>query len=552
MPDQIYIGNFPKGQITSRLPFAIDNESFPNLFNMYVWRGRAKRKRGTILLGQLQIQTTLSSVLVGGAINLLTGLPNTATIAPGSISLVVGANTYTEPTPPDGNLIGTLAGSGTINYATGAVTILGGGSSAITGSFSYFPGNPVMGLRDFVQASESLYPLLLAFDTTNAYQVNQTGTAFFYNVTYYKTTDVPFTWSGQDYQQFWTTNYQGALWATNGIAGFNFKALTNTLAGNQSILQTSATTVTIGLTAHGLVNGDVVWINEVTGTIATGTGTTQNQNINGQSGVVTVIDADSFTGTFANANFQGGATGTGGIAEYLTNSAVAGTNGIKWYDGDPTNGSGVPAATGLGWVNFAPPLTALNVSIENSPELKWYLIGALVILPYKDRLLFFNPTIGTSTGQIVQLQDAVIWSWDGTAYYSDPVPANQTSDTRAYYVDQTGLGGYIAAGIDQPITTVSNNEDALLVGFAGPRGRKTRLHFTGDDISPFVFFTINSELPSNSTFSVISLDKGAIDIGVYGIAMTDQQGSQRIDLDIPDSVFQISNLFHGDAKGKLC
>ena len=56
MPDQIYIGNFAKGYRTNPLPFNIDNDAFPTMVNIYSWRGRAKRKRGTILLGQLQLQ----------------------------------------------------------------------------------------------------------------------------------------------------------------------------------------------------------------------------------------------------------------------------------------------------------------------------------------------------------------------------------------------------------------------------------------------------------------------------------------------------------------
>ena len=566
MPEQIYIGNFPKGQITDRLPFAIDNNSFPTLFNMYVWRGRAKRKRGTITLGQLAIQTTLSSTLVAGDINLLVGLPATSTIVPGSITLVVGANTYTEPSPPDGTLVGIPAGSGTINYATGAVTIASGAGSAITGSFSYFPGNPVMGLRDFINQSESLYPLLMAFDTTNAYQVNQAASPFFYNVTYYKGTQVPFVWSGQDYQQFWTTNYQGALWATNGNPGFNFVTATYT-SGSPGTAITF--TLTTGAGAFKtLVIGDKLWFNEFTGGSTT---------INGITGVVTSI-AGAATGVYVvtfNSSQTIGAADVG-IAQLLTNT-IPGQDGIKWYDGDPTSGNGIPGATGLGWMNFAPPLTALTVQIENSPLDKWYLIGALIIVPYKDRLLFCNPTIGNSKGAVIALQDVILWSSNGPAYYAvydtsnttlgatvftSLVPSNQSSGANqsalyfnvkqkpgaTYFVDQTGLGGYLAAGISQPITTVTTNEDVLLVGFAGPRGKKTRFVYTGNDLNPFLFFSINSELPSDCTFSAITLDKGAIDIGNYGIAMTDQQSCARIDLDIPDSVFQISNLSNGNQR----
>ena len=54
-----------------------------------------------------------------------------------------------------------------------------------------------------------------------------------------------------------------------------------------------------------------------------------------------------------------------GIVQLLTNS-IGSQDGIKWYDGDPTNGSGVPNSTGLGWVNFAPPTTQRPVAIDGS------------------------------------------------------------------------------------------------------------------------------------------------------------------------------------------
>lgn len=578
MPEQIYIGNFAKGLTTNRLPFVIDNDAFPTMYNFYSWRGRAKRKRGTIFLGQLEIQkqsvataTPPSAWQIGtimtlngsgaGTVNLIStflGSSTTASITPGSFTLSDGTNTFTDANH-DGTLQGTPAGSGTINYATGALSITGGAAAGlVVGTFSYFPGLPVMGLKDFDYISipnlvnvTTIYPFLLAFDTDYAYQLNQSSSSvFFYNVSYYKVTNNPVVWTGADYQLFWTANYQSALWSTNNKPGFNFKPLSNVLG--VSVTQVSATRVNINITAHGLVVDDIVWINEVTGTIASGSGSTSNQNINSQTGKVTaILSADQvqvdFLGVNYNttlANFQAGATGSGGIAQYLTSGVVANQDGIKWYDGDPTNATGLPTTTAVGWVNFAPPLTAASVSIDGDTAAKYYLVGALAIVPYKDRLIFFSPWIQTSTGSAIQLKDTAIWSWNGTPYYSSLTPVNETSDPKAYYVDQTGLGGYLSAGVAQPITTVTNNEDVLLVGFGGS-GRKTRFVYTGNDLNPFLFFNINSELPSDSTFSAVVLDKGAIDIGAYGIAMTDQQSSQRIDLDIPDSVFQIASLNNG-------
>lgn len=552
MPEQIYIGNFARGLVTSRLPFVIDNDAFPYLFNFYVWRGRAKRKRGTRFLGRLQKQIHSVAVpanpwekgplvLVAGAGNLISGfsLESTASIVPGSISVVVGANTYTEPATPNGTLVGSPAGSGTINYATGAITISGGGVGPLTGSFSYYPDLPVMGLKDFVFTSPggtysefaALYPLSLDFDTKYSYQINQTGVPFFYLTSYYKGTNVPFVWSGQDFQQFWTTNYSGALWATNNKAGFHF--VNGTYTSGSGTPNITFNFKSNGVNFTSLVIGDKLWFNEWT---------TGGSTINGLTGTVSNV-AGAAAGNYI-VTFTGNQTVAGtGIAQLLTNS-ISGQDGIKWYDGDPTSGTGIPTGTGLGWVNFSPPLTATSVALDNGVAGLYYLVGALAILPFRDRLLFFSPQIQTSTGAVIVLQDTVLWSWNGTPFYAPPVPLNQTSDITAYYVDQTGKGGYLSAGISQPIITVANNEDVLIIGFGGD-GRKTRFVYTGNDFNPFLFYSINSELPSTATFSSVVMDKGALDIGIYGLTMTDQQSSARVDLDIPDEIFTIQALNNG-------
>lgn len=499
--------------------------------------------------------TGFSNYISGGTATLQL---SQASLVPGTINLVVsGDQTYTDPNK-DGTLTGSLGGTGTINYATGFFSVSGSVSGNVTGTFSYYPSLPVMGLEDFSSSiSSSQYPVLLAFDTTYSYQCNQASEkANFYSTSYYKQSNNPLIWSGKDYQQFWTTNYpstttnfSGSLWATNNKPGFHYLVGTYVSgSGTDSItfdfVYPGTSTPYTSLVAGSSMTGDVLWFNEWTSTgLNNQTGYVSTNNGGGQYVVtfptaITVSDADT------------------GIAQTLTNSVpvVAGMNflpqdGIRWYDGDPTSGTGLPTGTGKGWVNFAPPLTAAIVSIDGTPEAKYYLVGALAIVPFKDRLLFFSPYIQSSvlngqSGIIIQLQDTVLWSWNGTPYYAALVPTNQSFNPMAYYVDQTGLGNYLPAGISSPIITVGNNEDVLLVGFGGD-GRKTRLVYTGNDLQPFLFFNINSELPSQSTFSAIILDKGMVDIGQYGIVMTDQQSAQRIDLDIPDSVFTIQSLNNG-------
>lgn len=579
MPSQqIIVGNYGQGLTTNPLAFNIDNDAFPILQNAYQWRGRIKRKRGTSFLGRLtryfnststSYSSTSTFALVAGAGNILTGfsLQTNGNIVPGSVTITdtISGNVYTDPAMA-GVLVGIPAGSGTINYATGAIIIVGGANHAVNAIFRYYPDLPVMGLEDLV-LNANQFPGTLAFDTVYSYNILNVAPYSIYDVSFYKntptgtypsyvekTTVTPTTWNGQDYQQFWTTNYQGALWATNGITvpftvtniGMQYKPIVavTVIAGGPPA------TANLQITAHGLVVGDFVFINEV----VTTTG------INFQTGyVITVTDANNVIVEFPNATIA--TNGTGGIAQYLTNRSDVTKDSLRWYDGDPTNGNATnPTLNGhLGWINFAPPLSNMVFSIDDEPELQYYLVGARMIVPYKDRLLFIGPVIQTSSaGSQVYLQDTIIYSQNGTPYYTSSftgsvtsaatifhpilVPTHQTATANSYFEDVTGLGGNISAGYSQPIVTAGFNEDVLILGFTN---RQTRVIYSGDDIIPFNFFTINSELGSASTFSVITLDRGVLTVGNRGIIQTSQIASQRIDLQIPDQVFQFNLTNNG-------
>jgi hypothetical protein len=579
MGEKLVVGPINKGLRNDRTAFVIDNDSFPQLINAYQWRGRVKRKRGTSLLNRLQrffnsASTSYNSGsatfnLVGGSGNLLTAfsLQANGNIIPGSVKFTdsTASINYTDPSKN-----GTLTGGtgGTINYATGAITVNGGGNDTIsTVSFLYFPDLPVLGLEELILPGMQ-FPGTLGFDTTYSYNIPSLFPYTTYDVSFYKnpaasapynypgyvrkTNTTPTSWNGQTYQQFWTANYQAALWATNGITapfnitniGMQYKpivAVTVTAGGPPAI-------VNLQITGHGLVIGDFLFINEV----VTTTG------INFQTGYVTnVVDANNVTVEFPNATIA--TNGAGGIAQYLTNRSDVTKDCLRWYDGDPTNGSATaPVLNGNGgWVNFAPPLisnVANNFIIDDQPIAQYYLVGAVAIVPFKDRLLFFGPVIQTSAaGSQIYLQDTVIYSQNGTPYYTasftgsptaattvfNPIltPVNQSASAAAYFEDVTGFGGFITAGFSNPITTVAPNEDVLLVGFTN---RETRFIYTGNDIVPFNFFVINSEYGSSSTFSSITLDRGVLKVGSRGIILSSQIASERVDLEIPDQIFEFS------------
>ena len=599
MGEKIVVGPVNRGLRNDRTAFVIDNDSFPTMINAYQWRGRVKRKRGTSLLTRLTryfnstdlaYSSTATIPLVSGGVNILTGfgLQADGNIVPGSVVInnVTVAQQYTDP-GRDSILVGSLGGSGTINYATGAITIAGGGTNSINATFKYTPDLPVMGLEDLTITS-SIFPKTIAFDTTYSYSILNSYPYSSYDVSFYKnpasatingiaytqkTDPTPVTWNGDDYRQFWTTNYQAAMWATNGI---NVPFVTPNISMQFQKPATSARNsndqMTFTINNCPLVVGDWVFVNEFI------SGTAANASfLNFQTGFVTSVTTVGIVSTvvvrFPFATIPAD-TYTSGMIQYLTNRSNPAKDCLRWYDGDPTNGdpNNPLFVAGRGWVNFCPPISLTTVSIDDAQASKYYLVGARMIFPFKDRLLFIGPCIQTSDGSDpIYLEDTIIYSQNGTPYYtasfiggasaltspktvynplltpfiSDSSTQVQTATPNSYFSDVSGFGGFVVAGLSQPILTVSSNEDVLVLGLSNTQ---IRLVYTSNDLVPFNFFTINSELGSESTFSAVNLDRGVISVGGRGIILTTQISSERVDLQIPDQIFQFNLTNNGSLR----
>lgn len=573
---RINVGPVNDGLRDDRLAFNIDNDSFPTLFNAYQWRGRVKRKRGTSLLGRLRkffnststVYSSTATITLNGSGegNLITGfsLDATGSIIPGTVVITdtITLVVYTDPA-----MDGTLSPSGTINYATGDIVILAAANNPVSAQFVYFPSLPVMGLET-LELLPLRFPGNLGFDTRYSYNITPNHPYPIYNVTYYKnpavsallpgyipkTTPTPFHWNGQDYQQFWSLNYENAFWVTNGVTEpFSIANIGMQYApsGDITYVSNTATTLVVTIVGSPLVVGDFVFVNEWTGANA--------DSLNFLSGYVTSIVGPNITITFPTANIGAGPY-TPGIIQYLTNVSDASKDCIKFYDGDPTNGSATNPVfvQGHGWVNFCPPLSIQDFSIRDLPPDQYYLVGAVMIIEFKDRILFLGPVVQTSAADSqIYLQDTIIYSQNGTPYYTASfsngpllpqnltyilLPDNQTSVPATFFEDVTGFGGFVTAGVQESINTCDFNEDALILGFDT---FQTRVIYSGNDILPFNFFITNSELGSSSTFSVINTNSGVLTRGDRGYIITSQTEAKRFDLKIPDQVFQINLLNNG-------
>jgi len=188
------------GLVQDRENFILPDDAYPVLQNAYVWRERIKRKRGFQLLGRLQRSVTIPPA--SNTNSLLVGLEPTATLVPGSLNIIgSGGTVWTDP-GANGVLVPNIVfPNGTVNYVTGVIT---GPVPPNTGSFSYYPGLPVMGIC-IEELANSANDRTLFFDQKYCYTFNPTTMAFeeFIPGTTWNASGQPI--SGVDF--FFSTNY---------------------------------------------------------------------------------------------------------------------------------------------------------------------------------------------------------------------------------------------------------------------------------------------------------------------------------------------------------
>lgn len=359
-------------------------------------------------------------------------------------------------------------------------------------------GTPVMGLRT-KESIDINQETLVAFDTTDSYFWNGTAFAPLPSV-------MPVTWSGTNYQFFYSINYANAFWVTNSKPGLHGKAIS---AISNAVDPTAQVTTT---TAHGFTTGQTVVFIDVQGMT----------EINGLSDTITVTGANTFTlDTIDTSGF--GVYTSGGFA--LNSSvSITGQDGIRYY--------GI-LSNGTGWANYNPPVDPNNA-----------LAGCLLMFAYRGYLVFLNTTEGNENG-LFNYGNRARWTQIGTPYYSAPQPvdpAPQGIDVKAARDDLFGRGGANDAPTNEVIVGAAFIRDILVVYF---ENSTWRLRFVNNAQNPFVWERVNVELGSKSTFSTIPFDKGLMAIGTRGVVISDANDTVRFDEQIPDEIFNIRQTNQG-------
>ena len=166
------------------------------------------------------------------------------------------------------------------------------------------------------------------------------------------------------------------------------------------------------------------------------------------------------------------------------------------------------------WTVLNPPINSVGNTLQT----------ALMLVAFKNHLIALSPTINIGGTNTVFTNQA---RW---AKFGDPTATN------AWRQDIPGNGNALNAATMEDIVSCEFIKDRLIVFFE----RSTwELAFTGNQAQPFTWQQINTELGSESTWSVVPFDKIALAIGTTGIHGCNGSNVERIDDKIPDNVWAI-------------
>ncbi len=520
----ILISGYNSGLTKNKKPFLLIDDAFQELINVYTWRERIKKREGIKLVGRLRRCITVAVTLANqadGDTYLVTDIfadaafllratePN-AEIEPGGVTIVVGGLSFTD-SASDGILVEAGSSTGTINYASGRLDLAFdpalGGLTNVDVTFCYFPALPAMGIGKRELAAINVEQTVW-FDTKYVYS---------YDTNNFSSTSST-TWSGSNSDFFWMANFRGAtpdvrlFFATNNT--------TPSVNANNRIRHTTDL---------------ATWTNFIPA--VSGTQFTNEVLTSGGVGVVTPFE--TFTATIANTPIIPGSVT---ITVENTVSPIVdpivgfrdqlGTYPAGTLIGSPSTNSGViDYSTGEITLNFTPSLTRNSTVTVTYQQETSFLFQARIIIPYYGRLLALNVFEGPNASGATNIFNRCRFSQVGNPLQRD-----------AWISSIPGKGGFIDAPTNESIVSARFYKNTLIVAFE----RSTwQLRYVGDFSLPFLWERISSDFGSESTFSTVLFDDGVLAVGDKAIVASSGNNIERIDLDIPDTVFEFNNRDNG-------
>src|SRR5208282_5087642 len=225
---------------------------------------------------------------------------------------------------------------------------------------------------------------------------------------------------------------------------------------------------------------------------------------------------------FWTANWQGPSSNT--VELFVTNFQVTNPNGAAMVTDDFMWSFNNTA----GWTNFS-QVTVFNTNAQ-------YVQTARLVMQFYNRLILLN-TIETT--------DSVGSSYTAHpgrarfSFYGSPFATNAWLEKNQTFGGKFGAGaGFIDASTEEQIISAEFIKDRLIVFFE----RSTwEIVYTGNEVQPFRWQKINTELGAESQNSAVPFDKEILAIGNVGVHSCNGANVQRIDNKIPSEIFNIVN-----------
>lgn len=181
---------------------------------------------------------------------------------------------------------------------------------------------------------------------------------------------------------------------------------------------------------------------------------------------------------------------------------------------------------GTTWTTFAPLVSATDT-----------LFQARILIPYYGRLVALNVYEGTTAGGAANAVN--IFNRARFSQLGSPIAVD------AWRSDLFGKGGFIDAPTNEAIISAAFIKNTLIVFFE----RSTwQLRYVGEYGLPFLWERISSDFGCESTFSPALFDEGVAAIGDKAIISANANTVNRIDLQVPDLIFDVLNAQEGPVR----
>jgi len=211
----------------------------------------------------------------------------------------------------------------------------------------------------------------------------------------------------------------------------------------------------------------------------------------------------------------------------LASSTVLFTTNFNVATGAGPNGDPMFYFDNTSWKAWRPKF--LSAGAGNSIQ------TCRIIIPFKNRLLLLSTVESDSAGTTNSAYT------NRCRYSQNGSPLNAYAFLEPNETNWLG-GGYIDGPTEEDIIGAELIRDRCIVYFE----RSTwELAYTGNEAIPFIWQQVNTELGSEATFSTVPFDKFILNVGPNGIQSCNGINVDRIDEKMPDEVFDIRIKNHG-------